>query len=75
VLRQAEASIPIDELLRKYGVSQATFCVWKKKYGGVGAVEARRVSQVEDECRPLKHLVLDLSLDKQMLQKVLAQTG
>jgi len=72
-LKQVEAGVPVSELCRKLGISEQTFYVWKKKYGGMGAVEARRVSQLEDECRRLKRLVADLSLDKQMLQEVLAK--
>ncbi len=74
-LGQAEAGLGVDETCRKLGISEQTFYVWKKKYGGMGAVEARRVSQLEDECRRLKQLVADLSLDKQMLQEVLAKKG
>jgi putative transposase len=72
-LRQVDTGVPVGELCRKLGISEQTFYVWKKKYGGMGATEARRVSQLEDECRRLKQLVADLSLDKQMLQEVLAK--
>jgi putative transposase len=72
-LRQVDTGVPVGELCRKLGISEQTFYVWKKKYGGMGASEARRVSQLEDECRRLKQLVADLSLDKQMLQEVLAK--
>jgi putative transposase len=68
-----DTGVPVGELCRKLGISEQTFYVWKKKYGGMGATEARRVSQLEDECRRLKQLVADLSLDKQMLQEVLAK--
>lgn len=72
-LKQVETGVPVSELCRKLGISEQTFYTWKKKYGGMGAVEARRVSQLEDECRRLKRLVADLSLDKQMLQEVLSK--
>jgi putative transposase len=72
-LKQVETGVPVSELCRKLGISEQTFYAWKQKYGGMGAVEARRVSQLEDECRRLKRLVADLSLDKQMLQEVLAK--
>ena len=68
-----DTGVPVGELCRKLGISEQTFYVWKKKYGGMGATEARRGSQLEDECRRLKQLVADLSLDKQMLQEVLAK--
>ena len=72
-LKQAEAGVPIKELCRKYGVSDATFYTWRKKYGGLGAEEMRRLKQLEDENRRLKGLVADLALDKQILQDVLSK--
>jgi putative transposase len=74
-LKQVETGVPVAEVCRKLGISEQTFYVWKKKYGGLGAVEARRVNQLEDENRRLKQLVADLSLDKRMLQEVLAKKG
>ena len=73
VLQQAEAGVPLEELLRKYGVSPATFYVWKKKYGGMSASEAQRLKQLEEENNRLKRVVADLTLDKQILQDVLAK--
>ena len=72
-LRQAEAGTPVQELVRKLGISDQTFYRWKKKYVGMGVPEIRRLKQLEDECRRLKQLVADLSLDKQMLQDVLGK--
>lgn len=72
-LRQAEAGVPVDELCRKYGVSQNTYYRWKKKYGGLEAGELRRLKALEQENRQLKRLVADLTLDKQVLQDVLSK--
>ena len=55
------------------GISEQTFYRWKKVYGGLGVGELRRVKQLEDENRKLKQLVADLSLDKHILQDVLAK--
>lgn len=55
------------------GVSEATFYNWKKKYGGLGPSELKRLRQLEEENRKLKPLVADLSLDKAMLQEVVAK--
>ncbi len=55
------------------GISEATFYVWKKRYGGVGPSELRRLRQLEEENRKLKQIVADLSLDKAMLQAVVAK--
>ncbi|MBT2866785.1 transposase [Chromobacterium violaceum] len=70
-LRQAESGTTIAEVRRKMGVSEATFYNWKKKYGGLGVSELRRLKQLEEENARLKRMVADLSLDKQMLQEVI----
>jgi putative transposase len=72
-LKQAELGISVDDVCRKMGISEATFYVWRKKYGGVGPSELRRLRQLEEENRKLKQIVADLSLDKAMLQHVVAK--
>jgi len=70
-LKQAETGTSVAEVVRKLGVSEATFYNWKKKYGGLSVTEVRRLKQLEDENARLKKIVADLSLDKEMLQDVL----
>lgn len=70
-LRQAESGTTVGEVCRKMGISEATFYNWKKKYGGLGISELRRLKQLEEENARLKRMVADLSLDKQMLQEVI----
>jgi putative transposase len=70
-LKQAETGIKVEEVCRKMGISEATFFNWKKKYGGLGVPELRRLRQLEDENFRLKQIIADLTLDKQMLQDVL----
>ncbi len=72
-LKQAEAGVPVPELMRKYGISRATFYAWRKKYGGLDASEMRRMKELEAENKRLKALVADLALDKQILQEVLSK--
>ncbi|SFU79810.1 putative transposase [Nitrosospira multiformis] len=72
-LKQAELGTPVEEVCRKMGISDATFYNWKKKYGGLGPSELRRLKQLEEENLKLKRLVADLSLDKTMLQDVLSK--
>jgi putative transposase len=70
-LKQAETGVSVQEVCRKMGISEATFYIWKKKYGGLGTSELRRLRQLEEENARLKQIVADLTLDKQMLQDVL----
>jgi putative transposase len=72
-LKQAELGTPVEEVCRKVGISDATFYNWKKKYGGLGPSELRRLRRLEEENSKLKKLVADLSLDKAMLQDVLSK--
>ena len=72
-LEQAELGTPVAEVCRKMGVSEATFFGWKQRYGGLGPSELRKLRQLEEENTKLKKLVADLSLDKAMLQDVLAK--
>ena len=70
-LKQSETGTRVEEVCRKMGISQATFFNWKKKYGGLGISELRRLRQLEEENNQLKKLGADLSLDKHMLQEVI----
>ena len=73
-LKQAETGVGVAEVCRKMGISEATFYNWKKKYGGLGPDELRRLRQLEEENARLKRIVADLTLDKEMLQDVLKKS-
>ena len=70
-LRQAEGGSPVGDVCRQIGVSEATFYVWKKKYGQLGISEMREIRQLRDENARLKRLVADLTLDKHILSEVI----
>ena len=59
------------EICRKAGISQATYFNWKKKYAGLMPSEMRRLRDLEDENNRLKRIVVDLTLDREMLQDVI----
>ncbi len=48
-LKQAETGTWVEEVYRKMGISEATFYNWKKKFGGMGVTELRRLRQLEEE--------------------------
>ena len=75
VLKQMEAGRRVAELARELGVSEATLYTWKNKFGGLEVSEARRLKDLEDENRRLKHMVADLSLDKEALKAVIRKNG
>lgn len=72
-LKQAETGVSVAEVTRKMGITEQTFYRWKRKYGGLGPSELKRLKQLEEENRRLKQMVADLSLDKHMLQDVLSK--
>jgi len=73
ILKEGEAGISVVNLCRKYGMSDATYYNWKAKYGGMAASDVKRLKQLEDENRRLKHLVADLTLDNQALKEVISK--
>jgi len=59
VLKEAEAGMPVAELIRRIGVTEQTFYRWKKLYGGLGIGQLRRLKQLKDEDRKLMWTSLD----------------
>jgi putative transposase len=74
VLKQAELGTPVSDLIRHVGIAEQTFYRWKRRYAGLESEQVRQFKQLQDENAKLKRLVADLSLDKVMLQDVLAKT-
>jgi putative transposase len=72
-LRSVEGGAKIGDVCRQLGVAEQTYFRWKRQYGGLGVSELRELRQLRDENSSLKRLVADLSLDKRMLQEVLAK--
>ena len=75
ILKEHEAGRKVAELAREQGISEATLYGWKSKYGGMEVGEAQRLKSLEDENRRLKHLVADLSLDKEALKAIVRKNG
>lgn len=73
ILREQEAGVPVAELCRKHGMSDATFYNWKRKYGGLEVSEARRLRSLEAENAKLKRLLADAMLDNAALKDLLGK--
>jgi putative transposase len=69
-LRQVEAGTPPADVCRQLGCSEASFYLWKKRYGNLGMTEVKELRQLRDENTRLKRLVADLTLDKHILAEV-----
>jgi putative transposase len=73
VVKQAELGTPVADLIRKVGITEQTFYRWKKQYKGLESEQVRELKQLQEENTRLKRVVADLTLDKVMLQDVLAK--
>lgn len=71
VIKQGDEGVPVAEICRKAGISQATYFNWRKKYVGMLPPEMKRLKRLEDENSRLKKIVADLTLDREMLQDVI----
>lgn len=72
-LKQVEVGLPVVEVCRQAGITEQTFYRWKKHYVGLQTDQVRQLKQLQEENGRLKKLVAELSLDKTMLQDVLAK--
>jgi len=70
-LKQAEAGVPIKELCRKGGFSDATFYKWRARFGGMEVADAKRLRELESENAKLKRLLAEAHLDMHALKSVL----
>jgi len=71
ILKDAESGVPVDSLLRKHGISRATFFKWRSKYGGASVSDVKRVRELEAENTKLKRMYADLALENAAIKDVL----
>ena len=56
ILKEQQAGLPVTEICRRHGISDATFYTWRSRYGGMEVSDARRLKTLDDENRMLKKL-------------------
>ena len=71
MLKDAESGVPVADLLRKHGVSKATFFKWRSKYGGATISDVKRLRELEAENTKLKRMYADLALENAAIKDVL----
>lgn len=71
ILKQAEAGIPIPELCREHGISNATFYKWRAKFGGMDASLMTRMKELEDENRRLKKMYAEERLKAELISEAM----
>ena len=75
VLKEADAGLPLGELCRKYGISEATVYNWKARFAGMTIADVKRLKVLEEENRRLKSIVAEQMLDIQCLKSVIAKNA
>ena len=73
ILRQAEGGVPIADLCREHGMSDASFYKWRAKYGGMDASMISSMKAMEDENRRLKKMFAELSMQNDLLKEALGK--
>ena len=73
ILKEAEAGVAVNDLLRTHGISRATFFKWRSKYGGVSVSDVTRLRELETENAKLKRMYADLALENAAIKDVLAR--
>lgn len=73
ILKEHEAGIPVSDLCRKHGVSDASIYKWKARFGGMDVSEAKRLKALEDENAKLKGMLADAMLDNVALKDLLGK--
>jgi putative transposase len=71
ILKEGDAGLPVAEILRKHGISHATYYKWKSKYVGVETSDLKRMRELESENAKLKRMYAELALENIAIKDVL----
>ena len=71
VLKEADSGIPVKDLCRKHGISDATYYNWKSKYGGMEASDLKKMKDLERELGQLKRMYADIALENRALKDLI----
>lgn len=70
-LREAEAGLPVKELCRRHGFSEASYYLWRNKFGGMSVPDAKRLKELETENSRLKKLLAESLLENEVTREAL----
>lgn len=71
ILKEADAGVPVKDICRKHGISDATYYNWKSKYGGMEASDLKRMKEMEAELSRLKRMYADLAMENHALKDLI----
>jgi putative transposase len=70
-LKQADAGVAVKDLCRKHGFSEASYYLWRSKFGGMDVSDAKKLKALESENAKLKKLLAETILEKEVIQEAL----
>jgi putative transposase len=73
ILKQNESGVPVTDLCREHGMSNAAFYQWRSKFGGMDASLMKRMKELEDENRRLKKMYAEEKLKAEIVKEALAK--
>jgi putative transposase len=71
IIKEADAGMPIKEICRKHGISDATYYKWKSRYGGMNASDLKRMKELERELSQLKRMYADVAMENRALKDLI----
>ena len=71
ILKEFDNGKSIDQITREHGVSSSAFYKWRERYAGMNSKELKRLKELEEENRKLKHMYANLALDHQMAKEII----
>jgi putative transposase len=71
ILKEADAGIPVKEICRTHGISDATYYNWKSRYGGMSASDLKRLKEMERELSQLKRMYADMAMENRALKDLI----
>jgi putative transposase len=72
-IKEYDGGRELNDIFRELGIHKSTFYNWRKKYAGMDSQELKRLKELEEENRKLKHMYAELALDNKMLKDVLSK--
>jgi putative transposase len=71
ILKEADAGVPVKDVCRKHGISDATYYNWKSRYGGMSSSDLKRLKETEQELSQLKRMYADMALENRALKDLI----
>jgi len=73
ILKEADAGLPVGDVIHQHGTSTTTFCQWTSKYRGLDPSELRRIKELEAQLSEFKQIMDDLTLENKAMKGLTAK--